>query len=288
MEIIAVLGFIFIGLFGHSILSKAICRGDAFYRAFWVSTKSGRELTLELRNFFMESGDQNPLPQFKFFTPFVLELKTLKLRHGLSSSLLLKSLRPLISKDLRFEEKIQSLFLNSIGQFFILGVFTWIFYFTSTSTLGPSSSWPSVCLLQFIGLISFIIFYQKMRLKSFRAIDEIFKRLFLFQSLKLVGLSMGEVLAKSKADQFIELPKGPLRSLGRQLIYLCEKWTKEGLSIDSDLNELLNELNHLRGERCRQFELRLSGLRFIHLLGFYLLAYLLVILGLIRQLASSY
>lgn len=236
----------------------------------------------------METGAQNSLPQFKFFTPFILELKTLKLRHGLNSHLLLKSLRPLISKDLRFEEKIQSLFLNSIGQFFILSVFTWIFHFSSTSTLGPNSSWLAVCLLQVAGLISFIIFYQKMRLKSFRSIDEFFKRLFLFQSLKLVGLSMGEVLAKSKADQFIELPKGPLRSLGRQLILLCEKWTKEGYSIDSELNELLNELNHLREESCRKFELRLSGLRFVHLLGFYLFAYLLVILGLIRQLASSY
>ncbi len=288
MEIITVLGILFFGYFGHPWLSKAICRGDDFYRIFWVNTKAGREMTLELRSFFMQKGAQNSLPQFKFFTPFILELRTLQLRHGLSSHLLLKSLRPLISKDLRFEEKIQSLFLNSVGQFFILSCFTWIFYFTSIQTLGTGSSVLAVGLLQVTGLVSFIFFYQKMRTSSFGQVDELFKRLFLFQSLKLVGLSMGEVLGKSKADQFLELPKGPLRALGQQLISLSEKWTKEGISIDSELRELLSELNHLREEKCRQFELHLGGLRFIHLLGFYLFSYLLVILGLIRQLASSY
>ncbi|MFT6070045.1 MAG: hypothetical protein ACJAT2_003301 [Bacteriovoracaceae bacterium] len=288
MEIIAVVGILILGLFGHPWLSKAICQGDAFYRLFWVNTKAGRKMTLELRSFFIEKAAQNSLPQFKFFTPFILELRTLQIRHGLNPHLLLKSLRPLISEDLRFEEKVQSLFLNSVGQFFILSGFTWIFYFTSVQTLGAGTSVLAVWLLQLGGLVSFIFFYQRMRLSSFGKIDELFRRLFLFQSLKLVGLSMGEVLGKSKADQFIDLPKGPMRTLGQQLISLCEKWTKEGISIDSELRELLSELNHLRGESCRKFELRLGGLRFIHLLGFYLLAYLLVILGLIRQLASSY
>ena len=288
MEIIPVVGVLFLGYFGHAALSKAILGGNAFYRIFWVNTKAGRKLNLELRSFFSGSEVQDSLPEFKFFTPFILELRSYQLRHGLSSSILLATLRPLISKDLHFEEKIQNLFLNSLGQFFILSIFTWIFYFTSTSSLGPSSSWPGVCLLQFTGLLSFIFFYQKMKLKNFSEIDDLFKRLFLFKSLKLVGLSMGEVLGKSKADQSMNLAKGPLRTLGDQLILLCEKWTKEGLSIDSELNELLNELTHLKEVSCRKFELRLGGLRFVHLLGFYLFAYLLVILGLIRQLASSY
>ena len=288
MGFIVVLGLILIGVFGHDFLSKEIQRISITLEGRLVSPAKGRELQGLMRGYFTSSGGSILLPIYKFFTPFYQEIRELQLRHGLRSKELLCGLRPWLGEDVQFEEKVQALFKNSIVQFLILSLFTWVFYFNANHSLGSDLSCKGFSILQVLGFLSFSFVYLHQKKKAFGGMEELLRRVLIFKSLKTVGLSMGEVLAKSKADQEMNSSQKKVKELGNQMMDLTKVWTKEGKSIDGELEEFLNELIFVRNEQCRKFELKLGALRFIHLVVFYLFGYFLVILGLIRQLALSY
>jgi len=260
----------------------------AFYKSFGHSPKKGRELKLKLRDFFSGVGDSIFLPQYKFFNPLCLELRELQLKHGIGASRVLTSLRKWLAEDIQFEEKTQSILKNSLAQFAILSAFTWIFYLNAKYSLGVQSSWLLFSILQIAGGISFLFLYRHQKRKYFSSLEELFERGFLFKTLKPVGISVGEVLSRSRADQILETKDKLISKLALELLKLSQRWTSSGAQVDLELDELLGEINFLREERRRKFELKLGGIRFIHMVVFYLLGYLLVTLSLIRQLALSY
>lgn len=288
MGAVLVISMIIIGVLGHNYIESFIHLISRVLGNYRVSTSNGRQLQVGLRTFFLKPDGSKILPQYKFFTSFIFDLRQLQLRHGLSSRLLLKSLRPWLTKDVQFEEKIQSTLKNSLLQFLILSSFTWIFYFNATSSLECELSWGYFCSLQISGFISFLIVFQFKKNRYFNDLEEIFRRLFLFQSLKKVGLSMGEVLSRSQADQVMEVKDYKIKDLSEQLMNCSQSWVKTGRQIDGELEELSEELLYLREEKRVSFELNLAIMRFAHLVGFYLFGYLLVVMGLIRQLALSY
>lgn len=288
MELVVIFFFILFGLLGHKFwftYSQVILH---FLKGFWVSTEKGRDLLAMAGGYYSSNGGSISLPQYKFFEPLMIELKSYQLKFGLAQSSILKNLRPWLSKDLQFEESNRKALMNSLMQFVLVSGFTWIFYFSSLETLGDSTPTYPILILQFLGFVSFLFVYQRKKQMVFLGVEELFKRGFIFQSLKGVGLSMGEVLSKSRADQNFELKEKDLRRQGEYLIALCHKWTKEGHSIEQELNELLEELSFMREERARSFGLLIQAYRFIHLIFFFLSGYFLLVYGLIRQLALSY
>ena len=288
MELFIISVIILIGILGHRFLEPLVLIVLRFYEGLIVNTDKGRELQSQLKSFFGQIDSSILLPQYKFFTPLCFEVRELQLRHGLSSFSVLNKLRPWISKDVQFEEKILGQLKSSMAQFFILSLFTWIFYLNARFSLEISSNWKGFTALQLIGFISFLLVFKKQKSKFFWEIEALSQRAFLFRSLKEVGLSMSEVLSKSKADQSFQILDPQIKNQGELLIKLCQRWTVEGCSIEEDLSEIISELDFLREERRRHFEVRLGALRFIHLVSFYLLGYFLVILELIRHLALSY
>lgn len=288
MGAVLIIVIILFGVVGHKYIESLILYFLKITKTYRVSISNGRELQSLLRPFFAQTSSSKKLPNYKFFAPFSLELRQLQLSHGLSSKSLLQCLRPWLTLDIQFEEKIQTLLKNSLLQFFILSAFTWIFYFNATSSLECELPWGYFSSLQVLGFLCFLLIFQHKRKRCFAGIDELSKRLLLFQSLKKVGLSIGEVLSRSKADQSLELSEENTRSLGEQLVKYSQSWVKSGRSIDEELAELSLELNYLREQTRLSFEKQLAVLRFVHLIGFYLFGYLLVVMGLIRQLALSY
>lgn len=288
MELTIIGIFILIGVLGNKFCEAFINRVLRYFKDLGHSPKKGRKLQMTLKDFFGQGGGSNLLPQYKFFHPLCFDLRSLQLSHGISSSAIMKILRPWLIKDVQFEEKLQSILKNSVAQFAILALFTWVFYLNARFSLKISSHWEIFTLLQISGIISFLYFYKKKKNRFFESIESLFQRVFMFRSLKSVGISMGEVLSRSQADQVLEVKDKDVRKQAELLLQICQRWTREGANIESDLEELVEELSYLRGERRRQFEVSLAGLRFIHLVFFYLFGYFLVILELIRQLASSY
>jgi hypothetical protein len=276
------------GVVGHNLIEKWIHRSMTITEAYRVKLSNGRKLQGLLRSFFSGPDSSKILPQYKFFTLFTMELRQLQLSHGVSSRELLKALRSWLTLDLQFEQKIQNQLKNSLAQFLILSIFTWVFYLNAVSALECELSWEGFCTLQILGFICFIFTFQFKKIRHFEGIDEVSKRLLLFQSLKKVGLSIGEVLGRSKADQSFEITDKNTRELGQQLVAYSQSWVKTGRSIEGELNELSEELIYLKEQKRVHFEKQLAVMRFIHLVVFYLIGYLLVVMGLIRQLALSY
>lgn len=273
---------------GHKKIESYLNRSFNSLKGLLLSLKDGRALQTGLRSYFSSGGGSALLPRYKFFTTFCFELRELQLRHGIPSRKIIFGLRDWITKDIQFEEKVQGLLQNSLFQFLILSSFTWIFYFNATSSLDCEIPWRGFATLQVCGIVSFLYVYQKQRTSFFSGLDELLKKVFLFQSLKKVGLSMGEVLIRSGADQELLSNDKEVKELSSQLSILAQDWTKQGRSIDAQLEELSNELTYLRETKRKSFELKLAVLRFMHLVGFYLVGYFLVILALIEQLALSY
>ncbi len=288
MDLAILFLLIALGFLGHGKFEQALYGSLAIYRSFGHSPKNGRELKLRLRDFFSGPGDSIFLPQYKFFNPLCLELREQQLKHGVGSSAVLGCLRKWLTEDIQFEEKAQSILKNSLAQFGVLSSFTWIFYLNAKYSLGIKSTWLLFTCLQVSGFFSFLFFYRSQKKKHFSFLEELFERAFLFKTLKPVGMSVGEVLLRSKADQILDTKDKQISKLASELLRLSQRWTSSGEQIDKELEELLGEVSFLRDERRRKFELKLGGIRFIHMVVFYLFGYLLVTLSLIRQLALSY
>jgi len=230
---------------------------------------------------------QSPLPTYKNYAQYILELLSYQKTFGTSVSGALFDVRESLEEDIRFEEKKWAIKISSMMQFFLTAICTWGFYFFSRWFFPEIKvNWAIKIILifwQLSGVFLFLYVAQKKELKKLKCVEELLQSVQTFKMLMRAGLPLSKVIEKAQVMN-TNAKEQRLKELQKILREALHQLITKGASIQNEVQFLISELTYLKRDRLQGLEKGLEALKFLFLILFFLPTYFVMIMSLFRSL----
>lgn len=248
---------------------------------FFKEEKNGQELLclfpeIEGQLSFGMKITSTSLPQYKFFTPLLIDLLQLHQKLGVSLKEILPELRKNLIKDLEFEKKMRSQILGGNLQFFAIVFTTWGFIFMSSALASlplDTFTLTMILLVHFMAFVTFNASLYFMKKNNFIKFNKILESLYIFVSMSEVGISVNRVIFDSKIGEVFLIKENKFEKIKNRLINLIDRWKKNGVSPKVETWEMIGEVWSIKEFTFGLFLKKLEVLKFAILAFFFLPAY---------------
>ncbi len=268
--------------------------GPLLFPNFLITRKKpGVELETWLKQFHtgarQDLSDKILLPSYKFYTEVIEVLLLLARKMGGSYLDSFLFLREGLQADLQFEKKLREVILGMYLHMGIIMLLTWTFIAAALSMVAMKVtplSLVGIFFWQVMGLCLIPVLIQYLRKIYFLDIGKVWKVLLILKSLLKVPLPQTEVLTFAGVNQLDEIKQKSLETIVQKLKESCQKTLKLGLSYESDVKYLMDELRFQEKWHFDLFEKRLNGIKLLLLSVFFLPSYLVFIFMLLKDLMA--
>jgi hypothetical protein len=248
---------------------------------FQKEHKNGEKLLIFLPNLEAKLGmgmktTSESIPRYKFYTTLLFDLLEVHQKRGISLKHIIPELRLNLTKDIHFENKIQSNLLGGNLQFFIITLTTWCFIFFSSAMVDlplKFSVLMTILIIQITGILIFNLALKKLKNFTFYKFSEAIEKLYLFVSLVEIGMPVSQTLAESRVLEGGLMKNKVFSPCASRLVTLVNRWKESGISPKLEGAEIIRELWHLKEVSFERFLKHLDALKFITLVFFFLPAY---------------
>lgn len=234
-------------------------------------------------------GEPGRLPRYKFYSEVIEVLLELARRMGGNYQDSLLFLREGLQNDRQFEKKIKEATLGIWLQMALMMALTWIFILCSLNLVDvevPLKNLIFIFLWQILGLSTLPLLLRYFRKKYFGDIGKIWKMLFVLRALIKVPLPQAEILTFAGVKELNLIKQKSLEQIVQKLKETCLKALKQGISYDTEVKYLMEELRFQEKWHFELFEKRLTVIKLALLSLFFLPSYLAFIFLLLGELMS--
>ncbi len=233
-------------------------------------------LALLSRRQSKKSDGKNEIPKYKFYTSLLIKLLKINREYGSPLKVPLEDMRKEVIKDSKFERKLGNDKNGAIFQFIFVSAVTWMFVYITEMMLSMRVSravlW-GIFSLQAIGFGLFFIYYSKIKERIFGPFGNYFLSLYQFKSLMAVGVPIQKSLKTSSIKDLYEIKDKRFDYVNSRILLIIEKVQRQGLSISSDLSELLDEVWFIKEQSFESFIKRSIGVKFAVMALFFVTGY---------------
>ena len=226
------------------------------------------------------------LPLFKFYTPLLQKMFSLRQSYGGRWSHCLKSLRSGLIKHGQFDREVEKEIWGSLFQFLMVSAITWSFIFLTGQIaqirISPASLFI-IGFLQVVGAILFLFFSKRVEAHCFKGFSHYFASLYSLMAFSTSGVSIRESLEQSGFQELKNIQGQKFKTLRVRLQRSVDEWRHKGIPIKAELEEVIEEVWFLQNQEFIHYKKLLNGLKFVLLVCFYLGAYLIFLFCLFSQ-----
>ena len=215
-------------------------------------------------------------PKYKFYEFICYEIIDGARKWGLEYREHFTRMREQIQDDFYFTLRRLKAFWQSMSQFVVIVLITWIFRLTMSSQLSINLKLSTQVLsLQIIGFVIFISFDQIVYRKKLKLFDDYFYSLYLFKGLLALNLPFQFICEKTqvyqlikKRDKLIDFRKN-LETIIESILHCGGDGSEERLGL------LCSELKYLQDLSFDEVHKTMSMTKLVVILFFFFPAYLL-------------
>lgn len=251
-------------------------------------SRCSREELLEVISKSLISGESKEVMVFddSYFSELFKRLLSYRQYYGADITNSLRKLRNLIIYEGQLSRKLASEMKQAIGQFALLFLMTWVFVLSTywqLKIIFPLSFYGLILGWQAVGVFVFFFFLKCNRTRLFKDYKSFHRGVFTLQSLLGIGPSVQQVIDQAKLSE--------LRKSDKRFSYVVKSLESflQGVQLHGDLNthqlsEIGEELDFLWQQDQKKFQRIALRLKFITLIGFFLLSYFFYLFALFQKL----
>lgn len=253
----------------------------------------GKELEDWLKRFHWgnrsELKPEMRLPSYKFYSEVIETLLKLARKLGGNYQDSLLFLREGLQADRQFEKKLKDMVLGCWMQMGLMMILTWLFIFGSLTMVEIKISPLKLFLIfmwQCIGLSLLPFLIKFFRHKLFSDIGEIWRMLYVLNSLVKIPLSRTEVMTMAGLQKLKLIKQKNVMHIVDKLKEICQRALQVGGSYEEEVRSLMAELRFQEKWHFELFEKRLMVIKLGLMSLFFLPSYLAFIFLLLGDLMS--
>lgn len=253
----------------------------------------GKELEDWLKRFHWgnrsELKPEMRLPSYKFYSEVIETLLKLARKLGGNYQDSLLFLREGLQADRQFEKKLKDMVLGCWMQMGLMMILTWLFIFGSLTMVEIKISPIKLLLIfmwQCIGLSLLPFLIKFFRHKLFSDIGEIWRMLYVLNSLVKIPLSRTEVMTMAGVQKLKLIKQKNVMHIVDKLKEICQRALQVGGSYEEEVRSLMAELRFQEKWHFELFEKRLMVIKLGLMSLFFLPSYLAFIFLLLGDLMS--
>ena len=225
-----------------------ICFLSLFYLLDLKSPKlreSRRSGANDLVNYLIKypqvAGEE--VPNYKFYTKLINSLIFYRNKLGCEIRDQLIDIRKSLIVDIKESKKLKDALLGGYYQYFMMGLFLWLFLFASHCMVEVSISEDDILLLglwHIIGLAVFHFCFKRMHLKYFKNFESYITCFYSFKILLGASRPLNEIINTIEIEKLEE--DALLKHLKLRLVFICEQIKKSGNLNLEEVHYCLSEL----------------------------------------------
>ena len=267
--------------------------GSYPFNSLIIRRDLGKELEDWLKRFHWgnrsELKAEMRLPQYKFYSDVIETLLRLARKMGGNYQDSLLFLREGLQADRQFEKKLKDMILGCWMQMGLMMILTWLFILGSLSMVDIKVSFSKLILIflwQSTGLAFLPFLLKHFRKKLFADIGEIWRMLYVLNSLAKIPLSRTEVMTMAGVQKLKSIKQKNVLHIVDNLKEICQRALQVGGSYEEEVRSLMAELRFQEKWHFELFEKRLMVIKLGLMSLFFLPSYLAFIFLLLGDLMS--
>ncbi len=251
------------------------------------------EYIYQLEIFFLKSKFEKTysVPKYKFYTKIVNVLLNVAKTYGSPIKESLSELRHGIVKDLEFERKLRQENISGVVQFITIAFVTWFFVLCVYKYLAIKVDGIFlivITVLHFSGIIIYYIVNKKIKKNIFIIFESLFYNLYALRAYQNVSMPINQIMTNIDLNFDKYYGYGKFSFIIKRINFMIDNWQKSGIAIKSEIDLIIEEISIIQIQTFDIFVKKTQVLKFAILALFYLTAYLVFLLGLIRSFLFEY
>lgn len=267
--------------------------GSYPFNSLIIRRDSGKELEDWLKKFHWgnrsELKPDMQLPSYKFYSEVIETLLRLARKLGGNYQDSLMFLREGLQSDRQFEKKLKDMIMGCWMQMGLMMTLTWLFIFGALTMVDIKVAPLKLLLIflwQCVGLAFLPMLMKHFRKKLFADIGEIWRMLYVLNSLARIPLSRTEVMTMAGVQKLKTIKQKNVLHIVDKLKEICQRALQIGGSYEEEVRSLMAELRFQEKWHFELFEKRLIVIKLGLMSLFFLPSYLAFIFLLLGDLMS--
>jgi hypothetical protein len=201
----------------------------------------------------------------------------------------LKTIRSGLTLEIKNEMKVRSVESASIYQYLVLTVVTWVFVLILRQQVAVDVFFliGVSFFLQVMGLMIHFALKKTIKARLFKDFDRYFEVLYSLKALCSIEIPISSLMERAGVTSLQKSPAKVLVPIHERLMVIVRSQLQGGQDPRTDLQNLSDELWHLRESCLEQYFKSLMVLRYSMVFLFYLPSFLVVIWGVMGKVMTE-